>query len=93
MHVTPKGYAKMTKIILELANRVCEGKALFILEGGYHLEGLRDSVKAVLLELIGESDLSGGKSILDEHIDSSNVDSIIKKVKAEHRNYWKSLSL
>lgn len=93
MKVTPDGFAQMTKIILELANLVCEGKALFILEGGYNLEGLRDSVKKVLLELAGESDLFNDKLILDELIAGSNVDSIIKKVKTQHQNIWKGLSL
>jgi len=93
MHVTPYGFAKMTKIILELANRVCEGKALFILEGGYNLDGLKNSVKAVLLELIGDSDLFKDKLFLDEHIESPNLDSILTKVKTHHQNYWKTLSL
>ena len=93
MKVTPDGFAKMTKIIMELANRVCEGKALFILEGGYDLEGLKDSVKKALFELSGLSDLFNGESVLDEHIDSSRADSIIEKVKTAHRDFWGSLSL
>ena len=92
MGVTSEGFARLAKIILELANQTCEGKALFILEGGYHLQGLRDSVKAVLLELLGESDLFRGRSVLEEKIESGNVDSIIQRVKETHAPYWPSLS-
>ena len=92
MGVTPEGFARLTKIILELANQTCEGKTLFILEGGYHLQGLRDSVKAVLLELLGESDLFKGRSVLEEKIESGDVDSIIQRVKETHKPYWPSLS-
>lgn len=92
MKVTPAGFARLAKIILELANQTCAGKALFILEGGYHLQGLRDSVKAVLLELLGESDLFKDRSILEEKVDSSGVASIIQRVKETHKPYWPSIS-
>jgi len=91
MKVTPKGFARLTKIIMELAELVCKGRVLVILEGGYHLEGLRDSVKAVLLELTGESDLFKGRSILEEKIVSNKIDSIISRVKSVHRGYWQNL--
>ena len=92
MKVTPKGFALLTKIILELAETVCKGNLLFILEGGYHLDGLRDSVKAVLLELSGNSSLFANKSVLEENIAKNSVDTIIDQVKNQYKNYWKSLA-
>lgn len=91
MKVTPKGFARLAKIILELADRICDGKVLFILEGGYNLNGLRDSVKAVLLELLGESDLFKGRSLLDEKIDTTVISSIIKQVKTTIKPFWPDL--
>ncbi len=55
MAVTEAGFAAMTRILLDIAEKHCAGKALFVLEGGYDLKGLSTSVKAVIMELKGES--------------------------------------
>ena len=91
MDVTPEGFALLTKIIMELAKLTCEGKVLFTLEGGYNLEGLRDSVKKVFLELLEDSDLFAGRSVLEEKIESSNIDTVINQVKTTHKAYWPNL--
>ncbi len=92
MNVTPDGFALLAKIILELAEKVCEGKVLFLLEGGYNLEGLRDSVKGVLLELLGgENSLFNETAVLEENIEKSSVDRIIDQVKEKCKDYWKTL--
>jgi len=51
MSVTESGFTKMTKMLMEAAEEVCGGKLLFVLEGGYDLSGLTNSVKAVVLQL------------------------------------------
>lgn len=51
MALTESGYAAMTRMLLNIAEKHCNGKALFVLEGGYDLKGLTDSVKAVIMEL------------------------------------------
>jgi acetoin utilization deacetylase AcuC-like enzyme len=58
MRVTPKGYAAMTRLIMELARDCASDRVAITLEGGYHLTGLRESARAVLKELIGESVLT-----------------------------------
>jgi acetoin utilization deacetylase AcuC-like enzyme len=55
MAVTETGFAAMTRILLDIAEKHCGGKALFVLEGGYDLKGLASSVKAVVQELKGQS--------------------------------------
>jgi acetoin utilization deacetylase AcuC-like enzyme len=92
MGVTPAGFARLTKIIMELAKQACEGKTLFILEGGYHLDGLRDSVEAVFLELLEDSDRFAGRPFLEEKIESSAIDPVINRVRAAHKDYWPCLS-
>ena len=49
MAVTEAGFSAMTRILLDIAEKHCAGKALFALEGGYDLKGLASSVRAVLL--------------------------------------------
>ncbi len=55
MAVTEAGFAAITRILLDIAEKHCSGKALFALEGGYDLKGLASSVKAVIMELMGKS--------------------------------------
>jgi acetoin utilization deacetylase AcuC-like enzyme len=51
MNVTADGFGRMSQTILDVAKDVCEDKAVFVLEGGYSLEGLADSVEACLKKL------------------------------------------
>ncbi len=48
MKVTTEGFGRMARMVLDLAEETAKGRIAFVLEGGYHLEGLRDSVKWVL---------------------------------------------
>lgn len=54
MRVTPAGFAHMTRIILNLAQELCDRRLLITLEGGYNLTGMRDGAIAVLAELCGK---------------------------------------
>ena len=55
MKVTPEGFACLTRILLNLADECCNGRLVMVLEGGYNIQGLTKSVRAVLLELLGET--------------------------------------
>jgi len=88
MKVTPEGFATLTSLIMDMAQSNCQGRLVITLEGGYHLNGLRDSVKATLRELIGESILSGSKR---EGRKLSSTEKIIEKVKEVHKAFWSSL--
>jgi acetoin utilization deacetylase AcuC-like enzyme len=48
MGVTEEGFAAMAKMLLEVADRCSDGRIAFLLEGGYDLAALRNSVAAVL---------------------------------------------
>ena len=88
MRVTPMGYAALTRILMDLAYNHCSGRLALTLEGGYHLEGLRESVKAVLNELSGYSMLA------DEDLASleeTPPPSVIEEVIAAHKKYWPQL--
>jgi len=53
MAMTPEGFADLTRITKEIAETCCEGRLVSVLEGGYDLEGLAESVEAhvrVLME-------------------------------------------
>ena len=44
--ITPQGYAAITRVIVKLADELCQGRIVSVLEGGYRLDGLAESVAA-----------------------------------------------
>ena len=87
MRVTPQGYAGLTHLLLEIAQELCQAKLAITLEGGYSLEGLRDSVKEVLMELD-----QGSATQPATQESPGPVDSVIGRVKKVHQQFWQCLS-
>jgi acetoin utilization deacetylase AcuC-like enzyme len=87
MEVTPRGYAAMTRLIMDLARECASERLAITLEGGYHLAGLRESAKAVLKELIGESILTADDL---QRLEKSEAPRIVKDVMKVQRSYWPS---
>ncbi len=52
MNETADGFATLTKIARDWAQEMCDGKIVFVLEGGYDLPGLSESVAASTRELM-----------------------------------------
>jgi len=46
LDLTPDGYSAMTKKVREIADATCKGRIVSMLEGGYNLDALADSVEA-----------------------------------------------
>ena len=46
MKVTTEGYARLTRIVKEIAGACCHGRIVSVLEGGYNLEALAAAVEA-----------------------------------------------
>ena len=53
MAVTAEGFARMTELVKSIARRYCRGRLVSVLEGGYDLTGLAQSVEAHLRVLMG----------------------------------------
>ncbi|MFZ5470964.1 MAG: histone deacetylase, partial [Myxococcota bacterium] len=53
MRVTERGFAAMCSAVKDLADRVCQGRLVLVLEGGYDLDALNDSVRACIEVLSG----------------------------------------
>ncbi len=87
MSITPLGFAALTHILMEIARLSCDGKLVLTLEGGYNLQGLRDSVKAVLKELRGET-TAEDRDWSDDG-DKRILDPVLDEVKSIHGRYWK----
>jgi len=52
MKLTAEGFAKLTRIVKGIAETCCQGRLVSVLEGGYDLEGLADSVEAHIRALM-----------------------------------------
>ena len=87
MQVTEKGFAGLTRILMDIAKTCCEGRLLLVLEGGYNVTGQKESVRAVLNELSGTDIL--GQDFAPPGEDKTPA--IIKRAKDVHKKYWSCL--
>jgi acetoin utilization deacetylase AcuC-like enzyme len=78
MRVSVKGFARMVMVLKELAAELCQGRLIFTLEGGYNLQVVASSIKAVFdvlrgnLEIddpLGEASIARKPEGFDEHIE------------------------
>jgi len=90
MAVTQQGYACMTRQIVDLAAKICAGRLLVVLEGGYNLRGLRDGILAVLAELSDQSECPGrvDEAVLQAIMDGEREVPIIRQVRDIAKRYW-----
>jgi acetoin utilization deacetylase AcuC-like enzyme len=84
MAVTEGGFATMTRILMEIGEKYCGGKVICSLEGGYDLNGLTTSVKAVIMELKGTPMYTPDK----EMNPSNEIKGTVTKVKEVLQPFW-----
>jgi acetoin utilization deacetylase AcuC-like enzyme len=87
MRVTPDGYGLITFFLLAVAEKVCQGRIAFVMEGGYSLRGIRECGLRVMQELCGES-----------RVEPKNIDRVlgnppnkvgaVTKVREIQKKYW-----
>jgi len=57
MRVSVRGFAQMAVMLKELAAELCQGRLVFTLEGGYNLQAVASSIKAIFDVLLGNSQI------------------------------------
>ncbi|KAM9633991.1 polyamine deacetylase HDAC10 isoform 3-T5 [Morphnus guianensis] len=83
MNATPEVFAHLTHFVMQLAN----GKLCVILEGGYHLKSLSESVCMTVKTLLGDP----VPQITGEMAPCLSAVESIQNVRAAHKRYWKWL--
>jgi acetoin utilization deacetylase AcuC-like enzyme len=83
MNVSEEGFGAMAGLLLALANRFAGGRIAFLLEGGYDLAGLRDSVAAVLAAMQTQVPPPAGHLPLAE----SRIEPVIRRILQVHEKY------
>ncbi|UCC19388.1 MAG: histone deacetylase [Promethearchaeota archaeon] len=91
--LTTFSYYQFTQNLLNIAERICEGKIVFILEGGYSLIGLPICIYSVIQALLKEEYQRPSSEFIN-FSESPKVKEIIK-IKTTLRkllgNYWTSM--
>jgi acetoin utilization deacetylase AcuC-like enzyme len=88
MRVTPEGFAAMTRVLLNIADKCCSGRVVAVLEGGYHVMGLTRSVKATLEEMFDETHWTEEKlDVMEQQADEDNQQ-VIRSVIAAMKPFW-----
>ena len=88
MKVTPDGFTYMTRILMDIADHCCGGKLVATLEGGYHIDGLAESIKAVLIEMQDRTHVSDDVLSQMENDAGSQIDPVIKRVMDQVNPIW-----
>jgi acetoin utilization deacetylase AcuC-like enzyme len=83
MGVSEAGFAAMARRLVMLAEKYAGAKIAFLLEGGYDLAGLKNSVAAVL------DVMQRGAASADREIDinSSRIAPLVKRIQQVHEKY------
>ena len=84
MQVSISGFARLVEITKTLADMLCQGRMVFTLEGGYHLEALALSVGATLDILRGNRQISDPLGKQESRTKPVNFDNFIRMVKDMH---------
>ncbi len=58
MQLSLRGYASITRQLVAMADELCDGRIVFTLEGGYHLDALAHGVLNAFYVLMGEEAVS-----------------------------------
>ena len=87
--MTPAGFAALTRSLMDVADLTCQGRLVMTLEGGYHLEALVESVKAVLKEMAGLS-VSAPRELAAQ-AQTRKIAKTLKRARHVHKTYWKAL--
>ena len=83
MEVSEQGFASMASLLLDLAQKHAGAKIAFLLEGGYDLKALKNSVVAVLREMRREDRVGtpGGEG-------GERIQPLINKILDIQKKYW-----
>ena len=58
MKLSLSGYAHLTRELIHMAQKLCGGKIVFVLEGGYNLQVLAHGVRNIASALLGDDSVS-----------------------------------
>ncbi len=91
MKMTEMGYARLTKILRDIAIVNCGGMMILMLEGGYDMLALRNSCRQVLRSLAGLPIEREEQMVHTEDSSLGRIEQVIERVRDIHKKYWQNL--
>jgi len=91
MNGTPEGYALMTFFLKEIADQVCGGRLIYVLEGGYNARCIEECTRHTLRELSGIV-TSDPEQVERIRSTAPRKTAAVQRAIEVHKKYWKSLS-
>jgi acetoin utilization deacetylase AcuC-like enzyme len=92
MGLTERGYAAITREILSIAEASCGGRAVFALEGGYHLLGVEKSIVSVLEVMKGFATGAVDFEPASRAKYDQQAKPLMDALRRTHQGFWKSLA-
>ena len=77
-------YFWLTAQLAQLAQRLCQGRIVFLLEGGYDLKGLASGACASFAALLGEPHVADGQEAALRAADEPAVGGLVREARALH---------
>jgi acetoin utilization deacetylase AcuC-like enzyme len=87
LQVTAEGYAVFGQLLQQTAAEVCQGRVVFVLEGGYHVESVENCGLKILQALCGRGEPAASPAAWT----AAHPNGILRKVMALHRTWWPCL--
>jgi len=85
MGLTEEAFRAMTRMMLQVAARFAGSRIAFLLEGGYDLTALRNSVAAVL-----DTMQQGITAQSEDRVGASSISGLLQRIHQVHEKYTKS---
>lgn len=83
MRLTLTGYAHLSRELVAMADKLCEGKIVFVMEGGYDLKALTHGMQNIAHVLLGEDAISDPYGAAPGH--EPEVSALIERIVQLHR--------
>lgn len=84
MMLSVQGYNRLTRTLIDLADELCAGKIVMVLEGGYNLRALSACVVAALRLLLGQDSGPDPIGQVDATEPLAQVNRVIETLRARH---------
>jgi acetoin utilization deacetylase AcuC-like enzyme len=91
MQITGDGFRDMARLVRSLADELCDGRLLMVLEGGYAATGLYDGMRGVLHGMTESPQLT--PMSVDDPPPGSPIHGIIENVRAVHSARYPSIGV
>jgi acetoin utilization deacetylase AcuC-like enzyme len=84
MNISTAGFAKLNEFIIELAQRLCNGRLVMVLEGGYDLDAVAGCVATCVNLLLGDDAAVDSLGRAPDVTFQVNIDALIGELRRIH---------